>query len=127
VTQFRSSKFPVAGIYMVVILCDIAGKRVNGSFSMNYPTLLREDGVRSGICSKDRPRGIASLTVVQLFLAPKTHEHQHEYLAHEHDHYHQHEHPEGIPITEPHIHTHEHLPISHLHAHYTDIHHLHSH
>jgi len=75
--------------------------------------------------------GLTLLTIVQLFLAPKTHEHQHEYLAHAHEHYHdqhhQHEHPEGIPITELHIHTHEHLPISHRHAHYMDIHHLHSH
>jgi NRE family putative nickel resistance protein-like MFS transporter len=75
--------------------------------------------------------GLTLLAVVQLFLAPKTHEHQHEYLAHEHEHYHdehhQHEHPDEPLVTEPHIHNHEHLPISHRHAHYTDIHHLHSH
>jgi NRE family putative nickel resistance protein-like MFS transporter len=75
--------------------------------------------------------GLTLLTLVQLFLAPKTHEHQHEYLVHEHEHYHdehhQHEHPEGILVTEPHIHNHEHFPTSHRHAHYTDIHHLHSH
>jgi MFS transporter, NRE family, putaive nickel resistance protein len=75
--------------------------------------------------------GFTILGVVQVWLAPKTHEHQHEYLWHEHEHsfdqHHQHDHPKGMLLTKPHTHAHEHLPIKHRHAHYTDIHHLHSH
>ncbi|PZV13374.1 MAG: MFS transporter [Pseudanabaena sp.] len=75
--------------------------------------------------------GFALLAIVQILLAPKTHEHQHEYLWHEHEHthdqHHQHDHPEDVLLTEPHTHDHEHFSIRHRHAHYTDTHHLHSH